>query len=171
MKWLAASALSASVFLSCAGGTNDAEKQFNQIYFVGTVLICNKPNAVHTNGVGESVPGIGMSTGCLSNKIDSGFVFNFDTNTQLVNPITAGQNLICKCASTGNSGISSWFRVPAEVNPPNLYPTFIGEQPFSIGGIPGPFTQYQSGDILLCVPRNDYPLCSNGFHYQIVRVQ
>lgn len=169
-EWFAFGAMFLFVFISCAGGGDEATEKFIQEYLLGKILICNKQNSIHVRGDGEPIPFLNLGTGCESNKLESGFVYNFDTNALLINPITAGQNLICKCSSASNGDYSDWSLVPSENNPPGLYPNFIAEQPVSPTGIPGPFTQYQSGDILLCVPRKGFPFCPNGFHYQIARV-
>lgn len=147
---------------------DDEAKRIEQI---GYLIVCLQPGSLNAGShvSGDIVPMaaiggfMGVPSGCIHKELNSGFIYNYDTNVQLSSPITAGQNLVCKCSSSVSNSDGSWFKAPALVNPPGLNLTFVSRQNS------GPFVQYAAGDFLVCVP--SFNGCPNQFQYQIVGVQ
>lgn len=173
------------LFTSCIITSDEKEKKryernqnFQFLYFVFYLPAeaakarerknCDQPNAIFTE-FGQ----IGAPSGCFTNKVSQGFIYDASTNQAIISDTaSAGQSFLCKCSTVTYFNPFLWERGAVIDNPPIGVSTSKIFYSYDSGHTNNDAlvykTHYNQPDNLYCIPGN----CGfSEYKYQFLKIR
>ncbi|MCB1174418.1 MAG: hypothetical protein KDK39_12680 [Leptospiraceae bacterium] len=140
---------------------------FVTVVAVNAILPCLVPHAIDLGG------GYAFSRYCISNRLQAGLIYNHANGLPVsTETLVNGTQLECRGLNGSINSGNAWFKLSTLSPQPGYLVSFIEKQAINRddAGNPvsyQPFSNYVTGDVLLCTPSNSN---DNSGTYQMVKI-